>query len=584
MTTLNASDPTPVDPTLGADETSDAASCAAELLENGDIAAARQVLEDALITSPADPELWWAMADVEFADDNLLAAKGRLAEVGTMAGQNAETISRTIETLSGNYLWREALAAIDKLPDQLRGNVRVREAVGNYYRARGCHAHAVNSYGRRADLSAEAKSMRSRSWLLSGGPFAGIRRRVYELEESKFLAILRRDRQSSEQLNKLHGLTSGDVFELKTRIENSIYLWDYRQEASNAVFRLLMRLLPAAVLPVWLIMFTAAKTADFLVGPGGLVVGTLISSVISMGISILILRILVRSDLEPRLGIVLTPIRLYVLCGATVGAEFAVAVAYSHHILPASGWPAWIVFGCVAVPAIFALMMVCGMIIALSTWRIVNRVMRNNCKSILIDTLLQIMQRMQSSSWRYDMAMRLECAVGLEWTARRMKKDLIPAGFTNYVGAGDWLKQRTAGWAEALYRMQREIVAPNPGGHQKLESAIRQQILCLATGNLGALAWQQPALTPPRRVSFWRMAANAVRTVLVAGLPVVAVLASQSIWHFSAGEFRWAVIVTGVWGLLYVIICLDPTVSEKIETARRLAGTVHQARGIDRLG
>ena len=128
--------------------------------------------------------------------------------------------------------------------------------------------------------------------------------------------------------------------------------------------------------------------------------------------------------------------------------------------------------------------------------------------------------------------------------------------------------------------MQRDIVAPVPGGERKLESALRHQVRCLATGELGALSWRQPPPSPSRSTAFWRRASAITRMILVAGLPLTAVLTGQSLLHLGTGVFRWAEILTGSWALLYVIICLDPAVHDKIETARSLVRTLSEVQGI----
>jgi hypothetical protein len=69
-----------------------------------------------------------------------------------------------------------------------------------------------------------------------------------------------------------------------------------------------------------------------------------------------------------------------------------------------------------------------------------------------------------------------------------------------------------------------------------------------------------------------------LRIILVAALPLGAVLASQAILHLNAGVFRWALITTGIWVLLYVIISLDPEIGAKIETARTLTDTLNAAK------
>lgn len=587
MTTLNSPDAAPLDPTPDPDKTRDAILHAAGLLKEEDIAEARKVIEDALRTTQPSPELLWTMADIDFADGDLQAGMTRLSEAAKLAGQeDAATVSRRIEALSLNRLWQEALAAVEHTQEPLRNDPRVREAAGGFYRARGCHGHAIDSYGSRAGLSPEARSARRKSSVLSGGPFEAVHRRVSSWEESKLLTRLREGMHSSAQLDTVPGMTAGEVFRMKAMIDSAMYEWWQRYEVSLAISRWLMRLLPVAVLPVWLVLFVVAKMAAFISGSGGTAGGSFVGAIVALGPwalggAVLLTRLFVRSDLTPRLGIVLSLRGLYVLCAVTVGLELGAAIAYDRRLLPSSGWSAWIVLGLVSLPAVFMSMMICGMIITFVEWRGVIRVIRNNCQFILSNLLLLILTDLQSPGHCRDLAQRQKWAEDLEWVAKRVRDDLLPSTFLDQVGTGEWLRRRVAGWVEAFHQMQREMVTPVPGGQHKLESVIRHQIQCFATGNLGALAWRQPSPKAPRRSSFWRTVTAILRTILVAALPLLAVLAAQSVLHFSEGEFRWATVITGAWALLYVIICLDPTVRDKIETARSLTGVLNQAQGMD---
>ena len=173
---------------------------ARELLKAEDVSAAREVTEEALRTSPNRPELLWLLADVEFADDNQQAGMCCLAKAVEASGGDAGAIGRQIEALSENYLWRGALIAIEHLPAQVRDNLVVRTAVGDFYRAVACHAHAIDAYGDRTALSSSTRAKRRLSWLRSGGPFMLVRRRIDSWEESQLLARLRKGRRASAQL------------------------------------------------------------------------------------------------------------------------------------------------------------------------------------------------------------------------------------------------------------------------------------------------------------------------------------------------------------------------------------------------
>jgi hypothetical protein len=140
--------------------------------------------------------------------------------------------------------------------------------------------------------------------------------------------------------------------------------------------------------------------------------------------------------------------------------------------------------------------------------------------------------------------------------------------------------QRLAGWAEALYQIQREILAPNSGTRHNVQRVLRHEIRCLATGDLGTLVWRRPPVRPPRRVTLRRQAIATVRAFVVAALPLAAVLAAQPVLHLSAPVFSWARITAGIWALLHVVIALDPAIGDKIDTARTLVGTLRDSQSL----
>jgi hypothetical protein len=85
--------------------------------------------------------------------------------------------------------------------------------------------------------------------------------------------------------------------------------------------------------------------------------------------------------------------------------------------------------------------------------------------------------------------------------------------------------------------MQRQLIAPVPGGQSKLEALLAHEIRCLAAGDLGALAWREPPPPPSRRATLRRQAISAARAIIVAVLPFAAVLIVQPFLHASPGLF-----------------------------------------------
>jgi hypothetical protein len=81
--------------------------------------------------------------------------------------------------------------------------------------------------------------------------------------------------------------------------------------------------------------------------------------------------------------------------------------------------------------------------------------------------------------------------------------------------------------------MQRQLIAPVPGGQSKLEALLADEIRCLATGDLGALAWRELPPPPSRRATLRLQAISAARAITVAVLSFAAVLIVQPFLHAS---------------------------------------------------
>jgi uncharacterized protein HemY len=93
-----------------------AISNAKDFLDDGEARAARKILEEALATSARHPDLLWLLADAEFADGDLVAGRGQVAEAVLLSGGDAAAAGRQIGVLSRNGLLREALLAAEKIP------------------------------------------------------------------------------------------------------------------------------------------------------------------------------------------------------------------------------------------------------------------------------------------------------------------------------------------------------------------------------------------------------------------------------------------------------------------------------------
>jgi hypothetical protein len=320
----------------------------------------------------------------------------------------------------------------------------------------------------------------------------------------------------------------------------------------------------------------------FASGPGGAVGGAAVSAVIATVPVILLVTGLFRPDLEPRFNLPWSRYVVPVYFFAAGAFEAAVAEGYDHGVLPTTGWWSSVVLGLIAVPATIACAPI-GSFIVYTLWsRQLRKLIREDCLLVVLYTLLEILDDLRTPRGQPRLSHRLTIARELEFAARSLTRDLLSAGVTSFLGSGDWLNRRAAGWAEALRHIQRQVVAPIPGSQAKLESTLAHEIRCLATGDLGALAWRQPPPRPPRRTVLRQQAIATLRTILVAALPLAIVLAVQPFLHASPGLFGWARIATGIWALLYVLLSLDPAIRDKIDTAQSMVGLLHNARSIDR--
>jgi hypothetical protein len=198
-------------------------------------------------------------------------------------------------------------------------------------------------------------------------------------------------------------------------------------------------------------------------------------------------------------------------------------------------------------------------------WRRWHRKLsRENCPLVLLDLLLDVLDYLRPATGTRSIDRRLTLARELEYAAQRLTRDLLPSSTTSDLGSRDWLIQRAAGWAEAWRHMQRQMVASVPGDLTKLEELLVHEIRCLATCDIGALAWCEPP-PPPSRL---RQVITWARVILVAGLPLAAILIIQQFVRVP-GVISWAAVG---WAVLYFVLSLDPTIRDKVEVAHEIAG------------
>ena len=547
---------------------------AGELLAGGRARSAREIVREALDTFGRRSDLLWVLADVEFADGDFLAGRECMAEALAATPSKPGSVARQIRVLRGNGFWREALSAVQAVPADMRGDPLVWAEAGIFYRACGCPAHAAGSYGPRRSLPFPARATRRWCWLRSGGPAGRLRRKAYAWEEM----VLQDLSHPPGYIGSISGVKGVDA-PLAQRVQSQLETYAYRYTRLScgwlAMNRAGYRLIPLAVVPVWLVLLAVVSLAGITQGHTDVLSFTAVSAVVATIPAIAVVLVMLKPSGHYRH--VVSRRTLIAFFFAVVVAEAVAGDGYARHLLPAGGWQAAVVLGLIASPATVACLPIADALAYAPFAHRARQIARRDSLLPVLAWLLSVLHDLRSSRDNRGVPQRLDHCRYLEFAARRLAQDILPASSISFLGSNDWLTRRTAGWAEAIRQMQRQVIASVPGGEGKLQALLAHEIRCLATGDLGALAWREPPLPPSRRATLQRQAISTVRALVVAVLPIAAVLATQPFLHASPGLFGWARITTGIWALLYVLLSIDPAIRDKIGAARDLADLIHTA-------
>jgi hypothetical protein len=546
---------------------------AAELLAVGDSRWAGDIVRDALDAFGRRPDLLWLLADAEFAGGDPVAGRRHVDEALAAGTGDAASVARQIRTLRGAGFWREVLSVVQAVPGELGEDPLVRTEAGNFYRACQCPALAVDSYGQATSLSRSARTSRRRCWLRSGGPWRRMRLRSRAREE-RCLQELWYPPAYTASISAVDGLDTRQAKWVQAQLETIEFRWLRRWYWLRALHRAGYRLIPLAAVPVWLVMLAAVSLAGSATGPVGITGFAAVSAAVATIPVVAAVRTILRPTGEYRLGMSVRTVVIFLF--AVLAAEAAAAEGYARQALPAAGLPGAAFLGLVAAPAAVACLpvAVAAVFVPLERWR---RTLLRDALLTTASLLLEILYDLRSAGARHPIDQRLRHCRYLEVAADRLTQKLLPEQEISALGSGDWLARRAAGWAEAIRHIQRQIIAPVPGSQGKIEALLAHEIRCVVTGDLGALAWREPPPPPSRRATLRRQAVSAARSLLVAALPLAAVLAAQPLVHASAPVFGWARIATAVWALLYVLLSIDPAMRDKIGAARDLASLVQTA-------
>jgi hypothetical protein len=199
-------------------------------------------------------------------------------------------------------------------------------------------------------------------------------------------------------------------------------------------------------------------------------------------------------------------------------------------------------------------------------------------REAILDIYLDTAEEMRIPDNRNDLSYRKRWLTNLEQAAKMIERDLPRAMTSDGVETDAWMAERAKGAAAGLRRVNRQIAVSGADTLDRVVSILNSQAVALACGDFASLKWAPPPPPEARRRRWWRSAFIALRTLLVMAVPLVAILALQSYLGLTGNALVWAKIIALGWAALYLLITIDPTVSDKIATARNLIGIVRETK------
>lgn len=533
--------------------------------------AALDLLKTAVASEGARSALLWPKARAQFLLHEHDQALETLNEAARLEPSPARKLSERINVLSDAGLVRQALAAVDAVPADLRDDPGVHVAMESFYTKWQFFAHAfvlgpssAPVYFSRAD---------DRVFWYVGGPLVRhwprLRRWALSLENDKLLDAARQELPHLADLGQASGLRGSALTALRASLDAAQVRLRYRLEAWHVVSRLTWRIRSGVVLAVWPALWFAATRLPRTDRPRAVALPSLTSAIIAVLVALLASRLTREAPIWWRLTRSDGLVRMAVLVAAGIGA----GEAYAHRLVPPAGWQFWTEYGLIAAPAATALM---AFVLGLFHWRMFwawRQTMRDEAHFDIIDDLLWLRHELREPGLRSG-ATRLFHARLLDKTASNVQQYLLPPKSTGGLSAKSWLDERAEGWAQALRQSERALVAESRGQTEKTARFLSREINCLATGHFGSLAWEAPNSAPKRLVRD-RLLPEA-RNLLVALLPLAAVLCARLLVHLSGGVLTGALLTTGAWAVLTVMNRLDPELDKKLASAQQLNSALRQ--------
>lgn len=461
---------------------------------------------------------------------------------------------------------RDALDTLEALPPAVRADPSIRDRESWLYARQRLWTPALDALGPAATTFA---SQRRRLWWRTGGPLWTIRRRMRGSDRS---AVEAWRTGTLPLLSTLDSMVPVATPAMRTLVDDNrlhhevlTMLW----ERANVVARITAGLLATAA--AFVVLTRIAGSAVGLPTSWALLAGGCAAGLDHLALR----RWLFRYTTADERRVVVTRAVPLIVALAVAGA----ALLRLRHGF--GGWPA-LLGGALAALAVMATARLAAAAAcrALAAW-VMRRFRRGEPRAAALAETLALLGELRTHGRRNDLRWRRFWLERLERIASTVEHDL-PATF----GLVDpdthrRLTDGGRGAARAVRQLKFLVAAPaSADAWRRVEEVLRHNAGALAAGELGRLRRAEPFDVPaPVRRGRRAIAAEIVRAVVFAGLPLAVVYLAQPWLAFSETALDWAKVVGLGWALLYVLLTLDPTLRDKLSTGLALV-TLGQGGGI----
>jgi hypothetical protein len=535
-----------------------------DLTNSGKLIEARQLILTSRVYSQS-ADLLLELAEIEEDLELLESALSHLKSAADNNPTDGYTVSAYPDMLARIDMNRSAEAYIDGLSDELKQNPFVRWSLGDLYDDAGWHALALDAYGSARTLPKYARRRRRRTWLRTGGPVEAIRSRLRKMDEASRV----RWETFSENLALFDSLdvTSGLSKEMaKGRVDKYLQLyaqirvtWAYLNRWSFKPFLYLLFLLTG------ISVFINQDSEINLARAGLLTLATAAITAMAWRVFIQIAD-RYRSRASLMIGAFLSS--MYLAAGIfliNLGKDVAFWGTASGLALIAAVGIAWSI-------AIYNGTLTLGEYLAIKKLR------RAYPLEAVIDNLLDVIFDISQQDTRNDLGNRRSWMWLINSAAQTLQSDMVEALHSGEPQTDTWISERAAGAAYALRALNRQISAPNAATWSVLMKILRREVAALIEGNLADLRWKHPPPPEPSSKRILRLALLSSRTIVVAATPLAALFLLEPLVSFPVSDYTWARVVAIGWAILYLLLTIDPTLNDKINTARNLINLARDDR------